>query len=188
LGVSPRRVDAIAGVFKAYCSRVGGGPMPTELLDGPDGNGERLRQRGREFGTVTGRPRRCGWFDGVAAAYANRINRFDAVCVMLLDVLDAFDEIRVGVGYRLDGRAIRSFPPCVADALRIEPVYETLPGWKTDTTSVRRWDDLPAAARSYLTRLGEVIGADIALVSVGPDRAQSIVRPGGSIAKRLGES
>jgi len=188
LGVSPRRVDAIAGVFKAYCSRVGGGPMPTELNDGPDGNGERLRQRGREFGTVTGRPRRCGWFDGVAAAYANRINRFDAVCVMLLDVLDAFDEIQVGVGYRLDGREIRSFPPCVADALRIEPVYETLPGWKTDTTGVRRWDDLPAAARSYLTRLGEVIGAEIALVSVGPDRAQSIVRPGGSIAKRLGEN
>jgi len=188
LGVSPRRVHAIAGVFKAYCSRVGGGPMPTELNDGPDGHGERLRQRGREFGTVTGRPRRCGWFDGVAAAYANRINRFDAACVMLLDVLDAFDEIQVCVGYRLDGRTIRSFPPCVADASRIEPVYETLPGWKKDTTGARRWDDLPDAARRYLTRLGEVIGAEIALVSVGPDRAQTIVRPGGAIAKRLGES
>ena len=188
LGISPRRVDAIAGVFKAYCSRVGGGPMPTELLDGPEGLGEKLRQRGREFGTVTGRPRRCGWFDGVAAAYANRINRFDAVCVMLLDVLDAFEEIPVCVGYRLDGREVRSFPPCVADAQRIEPIYERLPGWKQDTTGVRRWEDLPRAARGYLDRLGAVIGAEIALVSVGPDRAQSIVKPGGPIARRLGDS
>ena len=187
LGVSPRRVDAVAGVFKAYCSRVGGGPMPTELTDGPEGQGELLRQRGREFGTVTGRPRRCGWFDGVAAAYANRINRFDAVCVMLLDVLDAFAEIKVCVGYTLDGRAIRSFPPCVADALRIQPVYETLPGWKSDTTQVRRWDDLPDAARAYTARLGAIIGAEIALVSVGPDRDQSIVKPGGPIAKRLAD-
>jgi adenylosuccinate synthase len=161
--------------------------MPTELTDGLDGKGELLRQRGREFGTVTGRPRRCGWFDGVAAAYANRINRFDAVCVMLLDVLDAFEEIHVCVGYRLDGREVRSFPPCVADALRIEPVYETLPGWKKDTTGARQWDDLPEAARGYLARLASIIGAEIALVSVGPDRAQSIVKPGSPIAKRLGE-
>jgi adenylosuccinate synthase len=186
LGVSPRRVDTIAGVFKAYCSRVGSGPMPTELLDGAEGFGEKLRQRGREFGTVTGRPRRCGWFDGVAAAYAQRINRFDGVCVMLLDVLDVFDEIKLCTGYRLDGRSIRSFPPCVADAMRIEPVYETLPGWKTDTTGARAWDDLPKAARGYLARLAEVIGSDVALVSVGPDRAQSIVKPQGVIARRLG--
>jgi adenylosuccinate synthase len=159
--------------------------MPTELLDGPEGFGETLRKRGREFGTVTGRPRRCGWFDGVAAAYANRINRFDAVCVMLLDVLDVLEEIRVCVGYRLDGRQVRSFPPCVADAQRIEPVYESLPGWRRDTTGVRRWDDLPDAARGYLARLATIIGADIALVSVGPDRDQSIVKPGGPIAKRL---
>ena len=188
LGVSPRRVDAIAGVFKAYCSRVGGGPMPTELHDGPEGFGETLRKRGREFGTVTGRPRRCGWFDGVAAAYANRINRFDSVCVMLLDVLDTFDEIPVCVGYRLDGRAVRSFPPCVADALRIEPVFTRLPGWKKDTTGVRRWEDLPEAARGYLAKLGSIIGADVALVSVGPDREQTIVKPGGPIAKRLGQA
>jgi adenylosuccinate synthase len=188
LGVSPRRVDMIAGVFKAYCSRVGGGPMPTELLDGPEGFGESLRKRGREFGSVTGRPRRCGWFDGVAASYANRINRFDAVCVMLLDVLDTFDEIPLCVGYRLDGRTVRSFPPCVSDSERIEPVYETLPGWKKDITGVRRWDDLPQAARNYVARLGSVIGAEIALVSVGPDREQSIVKPGGLIAKRLGNA
>jgi adenylosuccinate synthase len=185
LGVSPRRVDAIAGVFKAYCSRVGSGPMPTELLDGPDGFGESLRKRGREFGTVTGRPRRCGWFDGVAASYANRINRFDSICVMLLDVLDTFDEIPVCVGYRLDGKSVRSFPPCVDDASRIEPVYETLPGWKQDTTGARRWDDLPEAAKAYLARLAAVVGAEISLVSVGPDREQTIVKPGGPIAKRL---
>jgi adenylosuccinate synthase len=188
LGVSPRRVDMIAGVFKAYCSRVGGGPMPTELLDGPEGFGETLRKRGREFGSVTGRPRRCGWFDGVAASYANRINRFDSVCVMLLDVLDTFDEIRVCVDYRLAGRSLRSFPPCVADAERIEPVYETLPGWKQNITGARHWDDLPQAARDYVARLGAVIGAEIAMVSVGPDREQSIVKPGGAIAKRLGLS
>ena len=186
LGVSPRRVDGIVGVFKAYGSRVGSGPMPTELDDGPEGFGETLRQRGREFGTVTGRPRRCGWFDGVAAAYAHRINRFDAVCVMLLDVLDVLDEISVCTGYRLDGKAIRSFPPCVADAARIEPVFERLPGWKTDTTGMRRWDELPAAARRYLDRLGEIIGVEVALASVGPDRAQSIPKPGGLIAKLLG--
>jgi len=182
LGVSPRRVHAIAGVFKAYCSRVGSGPMPTELLDGPEGFGETLRKRGREYGTVTGRPRRCGWFDGVAAAYANRINRFDAVCVMLLDVLDTLDEIPVCVGYRLDGRAVRSFPPVVADAQRIEPVYERLPGWKRDTTGARRWEELPQAAQRYLDTLGTVIGAEIALVSVGPDREQSILKPGGPLA------
>ena len=159
LGVSPRRVDAIAGVFKAYCSRVGSGPMPTELLDGPDGLGEKLRQRGREFGTVTGRPRRCG----------------------------CFDEIPVCVGYRLDGREIRSFPPCVSDAQRVQPVYETLPGWKKDTTGARRWNDLPEAARGYLARLGAIIGSEVALVSVGPDREQSIVKPGGVIARRLAE-
>ena len=186
LGVSPRRVHAIAGVFKAYCSRVGAGPMPTEMDDGPDGFGELLRRRGHEFGTVTGRPRRCGWFDGVAAAYANRINRFDALCVMLLDVLDALDEIPVCVGYRLDGRPLRSFPPCVAEASRIEPVYERLAGWKSDTTGLRRWEELPAPARAYLDRLGEIVGAEVALVSVGPDRAQSIVKPGSAIMRVLG--
>jgi adenylosuccinate synthase len=105
---------------------------------------------------------------------------------MLLDVLDAFDEIPLCVGYRLDGRPIRSFPPCVADAERIEPVYETLPGWKQDTTGARRWDDLPSAAKAYVARLGAIVGAEIGMVSVGPDREQSIIKPQGSIARRLG--
>ena len=186
LGVSPRRVDHVIGVFKAYATRVGSGPMPTELLDGPDGIGESIRRRGREYGTTTGRPRRCGWFDGVAAAYANRINRFDGVCVMLLDVLDALDEIRVCVGYRLDGRSIRSMPPAVADAKRIEPVFETLPGWKADTTGARTWEQLPSGARAYLDRVSALIGAEVAVVSVGPDRAQSIIRPGSALAGRFG--
>jgi len=185
LGVSPRRVHAIAGVVKAYCSRVGGGPMPTELDDGPDGFGERLRRRGREFGTVTGRPRRCGWFDGVAAAYANRLNRFDGICVMLLDVLDAFEEIPICVGYRIDGAVRRTLPPTVAEAARIEPVYERLPGWRCDTTGLTRWGDLPEAARAYLDRLSAVVGAEVALVSVGPDRSQSIVKPGSVVDRKL---
>jgi adenylosuccinate synthase len=185
LGVSPRRVDGVLGVFKAYATRVGTGPMPTELLDGAEGHGETLRKRGREYGTTTGRPRRCGWFDGVAAGHANRLNRFDAACVMLLDVLDAFDEIVLCTGYRLDGKSIESIPASIAAGNRIEPVYETLPGWKSDTTGVRAWDDLPAAARSYLDRLGAIIRSEISLVSVGPDRTQSIVRPGSWLAREL---
>ncbi len=183
LGVAPTRVHQAVGVYKAYCSRVGSGPMPTELADA---TGDLIRERGREYGTTTGRPRRCGWFDGVAAAYAHRLNRFDGACVMLLDVLDAFDEIRVCTGYRLDGRAIRSVPPRVSEASRIEPVFESLPGWRADTTGARRWDDLPENARRYLDRLGAIIGAPVTLVSVGPDRSQSIVRPGTVLHDRLG--
>jgi adenylosuccinate synthase len=185
LGVAPRCVDAVLGVYKAYATRVGAGPMPTELTDGPGGIGELIRTRGREFGTTTGRPRRCGWFDGVAAAYARRINRFDGACVMLLDVLDALDEIRVCTGYRLDGRPVRALPPRMSDSERIEAVYETLPGWKRDTSGARAWDDLPREAREYLDRLGEIIGTEVAVVSVGPDREQSIFRPGSRLGDRL---
>jgi adenylosuccinate synthase len=185
LGVSPRRVDGVLGVFKAYTTRVGDGPMPTELSDGPEGLGEKLRTRGREYGTTTGRARRCGWFDGVSAAYAERLNRFDAVSVTLLDVLDAFEEIRICTGYRLDGREIRALPASSAEAARVEAVLETLPGWKRDTTGARRWDDLPREARAYLDRMGEAIGAEIGLVGVGPDRSQSIVKPGSWLARMM---
>lgn len=186
LGISPTRVAGVVGVLKAYCTRVGCGPMPTELHDGPGGLGEKIRERGREYGTTTGRPRRCGWFDGAAAAYANRINRFDSVCVMLLDVLDVFDSLRVCTGYRLDGREVRGFPATVRDAERLAPVFETLPGWRRETSGARRWDDLPAEAKRYLARLEEVIGAEVGLVSVGPDREQSILRPGTWLARALG--
>jgi adenylosuccinate synthase len=185
LGVAPTRVDAVLGVMKAYCTRVGGGPMPTELDDGPEGVGQKLRDRGHEYGTTTGRPRRCGWFDGVAAVYANRLSRFDTLCITLLDVLDTFEEIRVCTGYRLDGREVRSIPASDSAAGRVEAVYESLPGWMTDTTAVRRWNDLPGPARAYLDRLGELIGAEIGMVGVGPDRSQSIVRPGSWLTRSL---
>jgi len=186
LGVSPTRVDGVLGVMKAYCTRVGGGPMPTELDDGPEGIGQRLRDRGREYGTTTGRPRRCGWFDAVAASYAHRLSRFDTVCITLLDVLDTFDEIRICTGYRLEGAEVRTIPASAAAAERAKPLYETVRGWKADTTAVRRWLDLPQRARDYLDRLGELIGAEIGMVGVGPDRAQTIVRPGSWLTRSLG--
>jgi len=175
LGVAPTRVTGSLGVFKAYATRVGAGPMPTELIDDPAG--DLIRERGHEFGTTTGRPRRCGWFDAVAARYANRINRFDVACITLLDVLDTFEEIKICTGYRLDGEVVESFPASVAMAERLEPVWESHAGWNSDTTGVRRWEDLPAAALAYLGRLEAVIGTEVALVGVGPDRVQSIVRP-----------
>lgn len=183
LGVAPTRLTGAIGVFKAYTTRVGSGPMPSEL-EGP--TGDLLRQRGKEFGTTTGRPRRCGWFDGVAARYANRINRFDAACVTLLDVLDGFDEIGVCVGYRQDGRELKGIPASVARTERVEPVFEMLPGWNADTTAIRDWNDLPPLAREYLDRLGRIIGTEVALVGVGPDREQSILKPGSWLARQLG--
>ena len=183
LGVAPTRITGSIGVFKAYGTRVGAGPMPSEL---DDEVGEKIRVRGKEFGTTTGRPRRCGWFDGVAARYANRINRFDAACVTLIDILDDFDEIRICVGYRLDGKELRGFPVSLADAERIEPVYESLEGWNTDTTGIRLWEDLPDATLRYLNRLGELIGTEVAMVGVGPDREQSILKPGSWPVRQLG--
>ena len=113
------------------------------------------------------------------------MNRFDAACVTLLDVLDAFDEIKIATGYRLEGQELATIPACGAEAARVEPIFETLPGWKTDLTAVRRWDDLPPAAHRFLDRIGEVSGAEVALASVGPERSQSIVRPGSWLARRL---
>jgi adenylosuccinate synthase len=186
LGVAPTRVDGTLGVFKAYATRVGSGPMPTELEDGPEGFGSRLRERGHEYGTTTGRPRRTGWFDGVAARYAQRLNQFNGACISLLDVLDAFDELQICVGYRANGEPVRSFPASGAQGAVIEPIYETLEGWNTDTTGITRWEDLPSKAHRYLERLGEVIGCEVAMVGVGPDRAQSILRPGSWISRQLG--
>jgi adenylosuccinate synthase len=179
-------LERVLGVFKAYCTRVGSGPMPTELSDGSQGLGQKLRERGHEYGTTTGRPRRCGWFDGVAARYAQRINRFDGACVMLLDVLDGFDEIRVCTGYRIDGEEVHGLPASVARAERIEPQYESLEGWLSDTTSVCKWEDLPGPARRYLDRLGEIVGVEVVLAGVGPERSQSLVRPGCWLAHQLG--
>ncbi|HXV75145.1 MAG TPA: adenylosuccinate synthase [Candidatus Polarisedimenticolaceae bacterium] len=182
LGVAPTRVTGTIGVFKAYATRVGSGPMPTEL---GDAIGDRIRERGREFGTTTGRPRRCGWFDGVAARYAARINRFDGACISLLDVLDDFDEVRICVAYELGGERLGCLPASAARAASVRPVYETMPGWRSDTTGIRRWDRLPRAALAYLDRLSEIIGSEVVLVGVGPEREQSIVKPGGWLERQL---
>jgi adenylosuccinate synthase len=183
LGVGPSAIGGVLGIFKAYATRVGAGPMPTELNDT---DGELLRERGHEYGTTTGRPRRCGWFDAVAARYATRINRYDAACVTLLDVLDAFDTIRICRGYRLDGMELKAPPASVARVERVEPIYESHEGWKSETTGIRHWNDLPGGARKYLDRIGEVIGAPVDLVGVGPERTQSLVRPNSWLAEQLG--
>lgn len=183
LGVAPSLVTGSIGVYKAYATRVGAGPMPTEL---DDAIGEEMRVRGKEFGTTTGRPRRCGWFDGVSARYANRVNRFDGLCITLLDVLDTFEEIRICTGYRMDGKELRALPASTAATARIEPVYETLPGWLSDTTKLQHWGDLPANARAYAERLAKVIGSEVAMVGVGPDRAQSIMKPGSWLERQVG--
>ncbi|NDC53556.1 MAG: adenylosuccinate synthase [Planctomycetia bacterium] len=176
-GVPGRWIERVIGVVKAYSTRVGGGPMPTEQ---DNDVGRRIRDRGNEYGTVTRRPRRCGWFDAVAARYTARLSGVDELAVMLLDVLSGFDEIAVCSAYRLDGRRITQFPSHVDDVKRAEPVYETLPGWREDLTAVRRYDGLPENARRYLARLGELLGRPVTVVSVGPDRAQTILCPKGT--------
>lgn len=176
VGVGPTRIDAVAGVFKAYATRVGGGPFPTELKDAV---GDLIRERGREYGTTTRRPRRCGWFDGLAARYAATVNGLASAALTLFDVLDVFDEVPVCIAYRWRGMEIHEFPaePWVLE--EAEPVYAMMPGWKKDTSQVRRIEDLPGNARRYVDRLASLLGCEIGLVSVGPDREQTILGPGG---------
>jgi adenylosuccinate synthase len=173
-GVPARRLDRVVGVVKAYSTRVGRGPFPTELDDGADGIGERIRRTGREYGTVTGRPRRCGWFDSVATRYTAALNGADELAVMLLDVLSELDEVRIAVAYELDGRRLEHFPTDAFVLERCRPVYETLPGWRCDVSAARRLGDLPGAARRYVDRLAELLGLPVTIISVGPDRAQTI--------------
>jgi adenylosuccinate synthase len=170
-GVPGRWITKMIGVIKAYSTRVGGGPFPTELNNEI---GQHIRDRGNEYGTVTRRPRRCGWFDAVAARYTARLSGVDTLAVMLLDVLDEMPEIRICTAYELDGKKITDFPSHVDDLRRVKPVLETVPGWRTDTTGARRMEDLPSAAHDYLARLSKLIGRPVEVVSVGPDRAQTI--------------
>ena len=170
-GIPPRAIDEVLGVVKAYSTSVGGGPFPTELHDE---YGVRLQEVGREFGATTGRPRRCGWFDGVAIRYASWINGFTGIAVTKLDVLDHFEQIRLCTGYRLHDRVLDHVPDTATQAL-VEPVYEAWPGWQTDTGDCRTWHDLPQAARAYLRRIEELAAAPIRFVSVGPERAQMVV-------------
>jgi len=174
-GVPARHVDRVIGVLKAYSTRVGRGPFPTELNDGPDGLGEKIRRTGREYGTVTGRPRRCGWFDAVAARYTARLSGATELAVMLLDVLSGLPELKICTGYELEGVAIDHFPGDAFLLDRCTPVYETLPGWNAPITEARRLADLPPPARRYIDRLSELLGVAVTIVSVGPDRAQTIM-------------
>lgn len=170
-GVSERRVGRVIGVMKAYCTRVGAGPFPTELSDAA---GERIRERGNEYGTTTGRARRTGWLDLVAARYAVMLNACSGVALTLLDVLAGFDEIRVCTAYEIDGERTDRFLPDATDLTRARPVYASLPGFSEEITDARTLDDLPSEARAYLEYVEEFIGAPIEIVGVGPDRAQTL--------------
>ena len=172
-GLGPARIDQTLGVFKAYCTRVGGGPMPTELADE---TGNLIREQAHEYGTTTGRPRRCGWFDAIAARFSTRINAFTQVAVTRLDVLDIMSSLKICVGYELDGKPIDYFPASAAALDRCQPIYEELPGWQVPTSEARQYDQLPALARRYIDRLEELIGCPVSLISVGMRREQSIFK------------
>jgi adenylosuccinate synthase len=171
-GVPAKHLTRIIGVIKAYSTRVGRGPFPTEL---DNDIGETIRKIGREYGTVTGRPRRCGWLDLVAVRYTAMLGGVDEVTIMLLDVLSTLDELKICTAYELDGERITDFPGDAFLVDRCKPVYETLPGWKTDIASVRKPSDLPAAARRYVERIAELVQLPVSIVSVGPDREQTIM-------------
>ena len=171
LGVPPTAVDRVIGIAKAYCTRVGNGPFPTELTDA---TGEQLRKVGAEFGATTGRPRRCGWLDLVALRYTTQINGFSEVAITKLDVLSGMDELKVCTQYRYNGKTTRRFPSEAHTLEKIEPVYETLPGWETDITGVRHVGDLPSTAQDYLAFIADYLGVDIGMTSIGPKRTQII--------------
>lgn len=170
-GVPARWITNVIGVAKAYSTRVGGGPFPTELHDE---TGEKIRQLGREYGTTTGRPRRCGWFDAVAVRYTARLSGVHYLSLMMMDVLSHFDELQVCVAYEIDGERTTKFP-CSAEVLRkCKPIYETLPGWNQDVSGARKLEDFPTNARKYIDRISELISVPVGVLSVGPDREQTI--------------
>jgi len=187
LGLAPQRVTGVLGIVRTYTTRVGEGPFPTEMLEGESELGQMIRERGREYGASTGRPRRCGWFDAFATRYAAEINGFDSVALTKLDVLDTLDELKVCTGYRLDGRTCDSLPAVSTDLRRVEPVYETLPGWKSPTEGVTDIGRLPRAARDYVEFLSAQIGVEIGLVSTGPERDQTILLRDSTLGRWLGD-
>ncbi len=178
LGLPPRAIDGVLGVAKAYTTRVGEGPLPTELF-GDIGN--RLRETGQEFGAVTGRPRRCGWFDAVAVRYAVRVNGLDALALTKLDVLDGMSELQICTAYRCDGATLTEFPGEIAQLARCEPIYESAPGWSQPTAGVRTYADLPKDAQRYIAQLEALTGVPAAVLSTGSAREDTIIR-GDSIA------
>jgi len=182
-GIGSKLLGPVIGVMKAYATRVGSGPFPSEL---EDATGERMRERGAEFGTTTGRPRRCGWFDAVAARYAVEVAGIDAVAVTKLDILDGFETVKVATSYRLpDGSTLDTFPADAEIAESLEPIYEELPGWNTPTEGVIAEENLPAEAKSYLAFLEEKIGAPAVIVSTGPRREETLVRGDSALSDHL---
>jgi adenylosuccinate synthase len=172
-GLGPGQLTHVIGVFKAFQTRVGAGPMPTELKDDI---GDAIREYGQEFGTVTGRPRRCGWFDAVAARLSCQINAFDMLAITRLDILDRLPRLKVCTAYKVDGQVIQNFPSSIATLEKCQPVFEEMPGWETPTGSVRIFKELPVKAQKYVLKLEELTGCHACLISVGPRREQTIVR------------
>jgi adenylosuccinate synthase len=183
LGVPPTRIDGVLGIAKAYTTRVGSGPLPTEIGGALE---EEIRQKGREFGTSTGRPRRCGWFDGVVARYSVQVNGFDSIALTKLDVLDELAEIKICTGYRHGEDVLEEFPSDLSTLEGCTPIYETLPGWRRSTVGTRDFGALPAEAQRYVDRLAELIGAEIGIVSTGPDREDTHIRAKSAIASWFG--
>ena len=179
LGIGPGRVDGVIGVTKAYTTRVGSGPMPTQL---DDAVGEQLRDVGKEYGATTGRPRRCGWFDGVAARYAVRVNGCDAMVVTKLDVLDGIDPIKVCVGYEIEGTRINEMPANLPST-GLKPIYEDMPGWSQPTAGKRTFEDLPTETHAYLSRLSEIANCPVGMASNGPERDAMIIAPGSALGR-----
>ena len=177
LGLAPRHFGCIVGVAKAYTTRVGSGPYPTELLGEL---GDAVRAAGHEYGTTTGRPRRCGWLDAVALRFACAVNGFDTLNVTKLDVLSGIPELKIGVKYTLDGKDLPAFPADTESLSRVVVTYETLPGWTEDISAARAWDELPAAARAYVLRMEAVVGVECRYIGVGPGRDAIIVKPTGA--------
>jgi adenylosuccinate synthase len=172
-GISPVRITGVLGVYKAYCTRVGAGPMPTELKDEV---GEKLRQCGKEYGTTTGRARRCGWFDGVAARFSSRINGFTNIAIARFDILDSFSKLKICKAYKLHGKTITEFPASIPDLEKCEPVYEEMEGWTSPTSGVRDFDSLPRPAKDYVKQLEDICSCPASIISVGAQREQTIIR------------
>jgi adenylosuccinate synthase len=180
LGLAPKLISGALGIAKAYTTRVGGGPFPTELLDD---TGAYLQNRGNEFGAVTGRPRRTGWFDAVVVRYSVMLNGFDALALTKLDVLDEVEEINVCTAYRCRGELIEDIPYGANALAECLPVYEMMPGWKTKTSGITSYDDLPAQAKDYVLRIEQLCGAQVAMISTGPDRSETIIRDGSAVSE-----
>ena len=172
-GVGPNMIKDVVGIVKSYTTRVGEGPFVTELNDE---TGDRIRTQGREFGTTTGRARRCGWFDAVIVRYAARVNGLTSISLMLLDVLTGFDTVKICTAYKMGDKILKEFPASLEDLAKCEPIYEELEGWSEDLTGMETYEELPENAKKYIAKIEELVGVSVDMVSVGPNRAQTIIR------------